>query len=116
MTELKNFSVWFLFRLGFQKIITIEELRSAYPYLDWVDRKRWPTKPVQDDEDFPAIEAIVMLGEPIRCVSSLQIASFICNIQQQLHCKSEISLPDVIYVMRDAHGVSCTFIFKSLQH
>ena len=59
---------YLLFSLGFQKIITIEELRSAYPYLDWVDRKRWPTKPVQDNEDFPAIEAIVLLGEPIRFV------------------------------------------------
>ena len=66
-THWNNF-ICFSNSLGFQKIITIQELRSAYPYLDWVDRKRWPTKPVQDDEDFPAIEAIVMLGEPIRCV------------------------------------------------
>uniref|UniRef100_H2ZHK3 Uncharacterized protein n=1 Tax=Ciona savignyi TaxID=51511 RepID=H2ZHK3_CIOSA len=59
--------------LGFTKIITIEDLREAYPYLDWVDRSRWPKKQVEDNESFPAIEAIVLLGEPIRWETNLQL-------------------------------------------
>ncbi|CAK8674457.1 haloacid dehalogenase-like hydrolase domain-containing 5 [Clavelina lepadiformis] len=59
--------------LGFNKIITIEELRQAYPYLDWVDRQRWPQSQLEDDQNFPAIEAIVLLGEPIRWETNLQL-------------------------------------------
>ena len=60
-------------QLGFQKIITIEDLRKAYPYLDWVDRKRWPANNVKDSTEFPRIEAIVLLGEPIRWETNLQL-------------------------------------------
>nr|XP_002127458.1 haloacid dehalogenase-like hydrolase domain-containing 5 [Ciona intestinalis] len=59
--------------LGFTKIITIEDLREAYPYLDWVDRTRWPNQQMEDDDSFPTIEAIVMLGEPIRWETNLQL-------------------------------------------
>lgn len=59
--------------LGFQKIITIDDLSKAYPYLDWVDRSRWPKGPAENDESFPTIEAIVLLGEPIRWETNLQL-------------------------------------------
>lgn len=60
-------------QLGFRKIITIEDLRKAYPYLDWVDRERWPTNNVADATEFPAVEAVVLLGEPIRWETNLQL-------------------------------------------
>jgi len=59
--------------LGFRKIITIDQVRKAYPYLDWVDRKRWPETQVDDDDEFPQIEAVVMMGEPVRWETNLQL-------------------------------------------
>ncbi|XP_039269005.1 haloacid dehalogenase-like hydrolase domain-containing 5 [Styela clava] len=59
--------------LGFQKILTIEDVRKAYPYLDWVDRARWPKETVDDDDSFPTIEAVVLLGEPVRWETNLQL-------------------------------------------
>ena len=48
-------------------------MRKAYPYLDWVDRKLWPKEPVQNDPNFPKIEAIVVLGEPLAWERALQL-------------------------------------------
>merc|ERR1719427_2051103 len=60
--------------MGFKKIVTMDEIRAARPYLDWVDRKRWP----QDgsrvvEKKLPKIEAIILLGEPVRWETNLQI-------------------------------------------
>jgi len=61
--------------LGFKKIVTIDDVRKAFPYQDWVDRKRWPTngQNVAPNVDFPNIEAIVLLGEPVRWETNLQL-------------------------------------------
>lgn len=59
--------------LGFRNAVTIDQLRTAYPYLDWVDRKRWPDRELANDEDFPKIEAVVLLGEPVRWETNLQL-------------------------------------------
>jgi len=59
--------------LGFTKMVTLDDLRKAYPYLDWVDRKKWPAEEVQDDPDFPTIEAVVILGEPLNWEGALQL-------------------------------------------
>lgn len=58
--------------LGFTKMVTLDDLRKAYPYLDWVDRKKWPTEEVQDDPDFPTIEAVLILGEPLNWEGTLE--------------------------------------------
>ena len=53
--------------MGFKNIVTIDDIREAKPYLDWVDRKRWPldgSKVVE--KKVPKIEAIILLGEPVR--------------------------------------------------
>merc|ERR1711962_1398357 len=31
--------------LGFENIVTLDDVRKAFPYLDWVDRKLWPKTP-----------------------------------------------------------------------
>ena len=48
-------------------------MRKAYPYLDWVDRKLWPKTEAKDDPDFPKIEAVVILGEPLNWEGALQL-------------------------------------------
>ena len=48
-------------------------MRKAYPYLDWVDRKLWPKTEARDDPDFPKIEAVVILGEPLNWEGALQL-------------------------------------------
>jgi len=59
--------------LGFTNIVTLDDVRKAYPYLDWVDRKLWPKTEAQDDPDFPKIDAVVVLGEPLNWEGALQL-------------------------------------------
>ncbi|XP_012862028.2 haloacid dehalogenase-like hydrolase domain-containing 5, partial [Echinops telfairi] len=59
--------------LGFRHVVTVEELRTAFPVLDMVDLERRPktTAPVRND--FPAIEGVLLLGEPVRWETNLQL-------------------------------------------
>ncbi|KAG8438934.1 hypothetical protein GDO86_005208 [Hymenochirus boettgeri] len=59
--------------LGFRNVVTINDLRMAYPLLDMVDHDRRPKNPTPVIQDFPAIEAVVLLGEPVRWETSLQL-------------------------------------------
>ncbi|CAH2276436.1 cat eye syndrome critical region 5 [Pelobates cultripes] len=59
--------------LGFCKIITIDDLRAAYPMLDMVDHSRRPKNSPLISSAFPAIEAVVLIGEPVRWETSLQL-------------------------------------------
>ncbi|XP_051011217.1 haloacid dehalogenase-like hydrolase domain-containing 5 [Acomys russatus] len=58
--------------LGFQNVVTIDELRMAFPELDMVDLERRP-KTMPPRSDFPAIEGVLLLGEPVRWETSLQL-------------------------------------------
>ncbi|XP_007935369.2 haloacid dehalogenase-like hydrolase domain-containing 5 [Orycteropus afer afer] len=59
--------------LGFQNVVTMDELRTAFPVLDMVDLERRPkTTPILRN-DFPAIEGVLLLGEPVRWETSLQL-------------------------------------------
>ncbi|CAO2606407.1 Haloacid dehalogenase-like hydrolase domain-containing 5 [Lemmus lemmus] len=58
--------------LGFQNVVTIDELRTAFPELDMVDLLRRP-KTTHPRSDFPAIEGVLLLGEPVRWETSLQL-------------------------------------------
>ena len=51
----------------------VDDVRKAYPYLDWVDRKLWPKSEARDDPSFPRIEAVVILGEPLNWEGALQL-------------------------------------------
>jgi len=59
--------------LGFENIVTLDDVRKAFPYLDWVDRKLWPKTPLENDKNFPKIEAVVVLGEPLNWEGALQL-------------------------------------------
>uniref|UniRef100_A0A3P9LY54 Haloacid dehalogenase-like hydrolase domain-containing 5 n=1 Tax=Oryzias latipes TaxID=8090 RepID=A0A3P9LY54_ORYLA len=49
--------------LGFQKVVTIEQLSQHHPLLDMVDHNRRPTTPV----------TIILFGEPVRWETNLQL-------------------------------------------
>ncbi|XP_042261874.1 haloacid dehalogenase-like hydrolase domain-containing 5 [Thunnus albacares] len=59
--------------LGFQKVVSIEQLRDHHPLLDMVDHNRRPKLPASPLQNFPQIEAIVLFGEPIRWETNLQL-------------------------------------------
>ncbi|KAM5298275.1 haloacid dehalogenase-like hydrolase domain-containing 5 [Ctenodactylus gundi] len=59
--------------LGFQNVVTVEELRTAFPMLDMVDLERRPRTMLLPRSNFPAIEGVLLLGEPVRWETSLQL-------------------------------------------
>uniref|UniRef100_D3ZQB6 Haloacid dehalogenase like hydrolase domain containing 5 n=2 Tax=Rattus norvegicus TaxID=10116 RepID=D3ZQB6_RAT len=58
--------------LGFQNVVTVDDLRIAFPELDMVDLQRRP-KTMRPRSDFPAIEGVLLLGEPVRWETNLQL-------------------------------------------
>ncbi|CAH3138519.1 unnamed protein product [Pocillopora meandrina] len=60
---------------GFTKVSDVEDVRRAYPLLDMVDReRRYDFASLgYAPEEFPPIEAIVLLGEPVRWETNLQL-------------------------------------------
>lgn len=62
-------------RIGFKNIVTVDDVRKAFPLLDAVDHKRRVSMvdaPVSRHH-FPQIEAVVLFGEPIRWETTLQL-------------------------------------------
>ncbi|XP_045410596.1 haloacid dehalogenase-like hydrolase domain-containing 5 [Lemur catta] len=59
--------------LGFRNVVTMDELRMAFPALDMVDLERRPKTTPLPRDDFPAIEGVLLLGEPVRWETSLQL-------------------------------------------
>lgn len=59
--------------LGFKHLVTVDELRAAFPVLDMVDLQRRPKTTPLPRSDFPAIEGVLLLGEPVRWETSLQL-------------------------------------------
>ncbi|XP_037701379.1 haloacid dehalogenase-like hydrolase domain-containing 5 isoform X2 [Choloepus didactylus] len=59
--------------LGFRNVVTVDELRTAFPMLDMVDLERRPKTTPLLRSDFPAIEGVLLLGEPVRWETSLQL-------------------------------------------
>ncbi|XP_004616969.3 haloacid dehalogenase-like hydrolase domain-containing 5 [Sorex araneus] len=59
--------------LGFQNVVTVDELRTAFPVLDMVDLERRPKTTPLPRTDFPAIEGVLLLGEPVRWETNLQL-------------------------------------------
>ncbi|XP_024896795.1 haloacid dehalogenase-like hydrolase domain-containing 5 isoform X2 [Pteropus alecto] len=60
-------------QLGFENVVTVDELRMAFPVLDMVDLQRRPKTTPLPRSDFPAIEGVLLLGEPVRWETSLQL-------------------------------------------
>nr|KAF6368635.1 haloacid dehalogenase like hydrolase domain containing 5 [Myotis myotis] len=73
MTKLRSCQLCWALRLGFKNVVTVDELRMAFPVLDMVDLQRRPKTTPLPRNDFPAIEGVLLLGEPVRWETSLQL-------------------------------------------
>jgi len=61
-------------RIGFTNTITINDIRSAFPFLDMVDHRPTPAKPSRyTAATLPKIDAIVLFGEPTRWETNMQL-------------------------------------------
>ncbi|CAB3979605.1 Hypothetical predicted protein [Paramuricea clavata] len=56
-------------------VLVLEDIRTAYPLLDMVDKGRRYEKlnSLQTESNIPDVEGIVLLGEPVRWESALQL-------------------------------------------
>lgn len=62
--------------LGFKDVCTTDDVSKAYPLLDMVDhdnRRRVAKEGYKEDNDFPKIEVILLIGEPKRWETDLQL-------------------------------------------
>ncbi|XP_074794930.1 haloacid dehalogenase-like hydrolase domain-containing 5 isoform X2 [Natator depressus] len=59
--------------MGFRNVVTIQDVRKAFPLLDMVDQSRRPKELPPLTTDFPTIEGIILFGEPVRWETSLQL-------------------------------------------
>uniref|UniRef100_A0A452HAW6 Haloacid dehalogenase-like hydrolase domain-containing 5 n=1 Tax=Gopherus agassizii TaxID=38772 RepID=A0A452HAW6_9SAUR len=59
--------------VGFQNVVTIQDVRKAFPLLDMVDQSRRPKELPPPTTDFPTIEGVILFGEPVRWETSLQL-------------------------------------------
>uniref|UniRef100_A0A8C8SHH5 Haloacid dehalogenase-like hydrolase domain-containing 5 n=1 Tax=Pelusios castaneus TaxID=367368 RepID=A0A8C8SHH5_9SAUR len=59
--------------VGFQNVVTIQDVRKAFPLLDMVDQSRRPKELPPPTTDFPTIEGVILFGEPVRWETNLQL-------------------------------------------
>ncbi|XP_075752858.1 haloacid dehalogenase-like hydrolase domain-containing 5 isoform X3 [Pelodiscus sinensis] len=59
--------------VGFQNVVTIQDVRKAFPLLDMVDQSRRPKDLPPLTTDFPTIEGVILFGEPVRWETNLQL-------------------------------------------
>ncbi|KAM7177791.1 haloacid dehalogenase-like hydrolase domain-containing 5 [Macrochelys suwanniensis] len=59
--------------VGFRNVVTIQDVRKAFPLLDMVDQSRRPKELPPLTTDFPTIEGVILFGEPVRWETSLQL-------------------------------------------
>ncbi|XP_034637116.1 haloacid dehalogenase-like hydrolase domain-containing 5 [Trachemys scripta elegans] len=59
--------------VGFRNVVTIEDVRKAFPLLDMVDQSRRPKELPPLTTDFPTIEGVILFGEPVQWETSLQL-------------------------------------------
>ncbi|XP_026205597.1 haloacid dehalogenase-like hydrolase domain-containing 5 [Anabas testudineus] len=59
--------------LGFQRVVSIEQLKEHHPQLDMVDHNRRPRLASSPLQPLPTIEAVILFGEPVRWETTLQL-------------------------------------------
>ncbi|XP_077452321.1 haloacid dehalogenase-like hydrolase domain-containing 5 [Stigmatopora argus] len=59
--------------LGFQNVVTIDQVREGYPLLDIVDHDRRPKDTIPPTKGLQPIDAVILFGEPIRWETNLQL-------------------------------------------
>lgn len=108
--------------LGVKKFCTIEDVAEAYPLLDMINhenRKRIAREGYTENKDFPKIEAILLLGEPVRWESSLQLIVDLLRTEGKpesgkplvsdrhipvLACNMDVQFMDRSHIPRYGHG------------
>ncbi|XP_073400221.1 haloacid dehalogenase-like hydrolase domain-containing 5 [Dendrobates tinctorius] len=82
--------------LGFMNAVTIDAVRQAYPLLDMVDEKRRPRGAIDVGGKLPAIEAVVLLGEPVRWETSLQlILDILLSAGRPAEWRTQVPYPQI---------------------
>lgn len=87
--------------LGFNSVITVDDLRQYYPHLDVVDHKRRSFTPCVLGRYFPPIEAIILFGESIRWETNMQL---ICDV---LMCDGRLDMPRKKYPIQNLPILAC---------
>ncbi|XP_070693598.1 haloacid dehalogenase-like hydrolase domain-containing 5 [Pempheris klunzingeri] len=85
--------------LGFQKVVSIEELKEHHPLLDMVDHNRRPKLPSSPLQTLPQIEAIILFGEPVRWETNLQLLIDVLLTNGSPGCVYEPQLSDQLPVL-----------------
>ena len=72
--------------LGFSRVTTIDTLRDAFPLHDIVDAKRRASASAPNPlaDHFPPIEAVFLMGDPIRWETNLQVRKRLCCLREKL--------------------------------
>ncbi|CAG0896759.1 unnamed protein product, partial [Darwinula stevensoni] len=59
--------------VGFNNVVTVDDLRSSFPLLDAVDQRRRIRAPCNFGEYYTPIEGVVLFGDPVRWETCLQL-------------------------------------------
>ncbi|KAM9758740.1 haloacid dehalogenase-like hydrolase domain-containing 5 [Menidia menidia] len=84
--------------LGFQKVVTMEQLSEQHPLLDMVDHSRKPTAP-PSLQSIPQIQAIILFGEPVRWETNLQLLVDVLLTNGRPGCVYDTQLPNQMPVL-----------------
>jgi HAD superfamily hydrolase (TIGR01456 family) len=59
--------------IGFKRVTTVEDVLKVFPMLDAIDTSRRDSRRIPVDAEFSPIETVVLLGEPVRWETNLQL-------------------------------------------
>ncbi|XP_013883124.1 cat eye syndrome critical region protein 5 [Austrofundulus limnaeus] len=85
--------------LGFQKVVTIEQLSEQHPLLDMVEHIQRPPTPPSPLQSLPQIQAIILFGEPIRWETNLQLLIDVLLTNGRPDCVYDTRLPKQLPVL-----------------
>nr|XP_033482471.1 haloacid dehalogenase-like hydrolase domain-containing 5 [Epinephelus lanceolatus] len=85
--------------LGFQKVVSVEQLREHHPLLDRMEHNRSPSLPACPLPTLPRIQAIILFGEPIRWETNLQLLIDVLLTNGRPGCMYEAQVPSQLPVL-----------------
>ena len=97
-----------LYRLGFKKFTTIEKLVEIFPEFDYVDHERRKLDFTGDElkklqSEFEPIEAIVLLGEPVKWERALQLILDLLMTNGDL--RNDLNDPEKFFCLQQRHNI-----------
>ncbi|XP_037535641.1 haloacid dehalogenase-like hydrolase domain-containing 5 [Nematolebias whitei] len=85
--------------LGFQMVVTIEQLSDQFPLLDMVEHNRRPPTHPSPLQSLPQIQAIILFGEPIRWETNLQLLIDVLLTNGRPDCVYDTRLPNQLPIL-----------------